>query len=211
MLFRSYKFDVYLGKHRTDVSGNGLCYDIVMQLTEPLRKQGNHVFTDNFYTSPPLLRDLKALGLLGCGTAAANRRFFPKVMKTGAAWGKGTHRGDQRWQRIEPDQILALQWKDNKVVSLLSTLHKASDHSWCKRRCKDPNTGRYKVKIIRQPGDVKSYNQCMKGVDQSDQLLSSYTVLKKVKKYWKVFFLHIIDICTVKFLHNLQRLPLKPF
>ena len=88
----TYNFDVYQGKHRTDVSGNGLGYDVVMQLTEPLRNQGYHVYMDNFYTSPPLLSELKRLGLLGCGTTAANRRFYPKEMKTGHLGEKHTKR-----------------------------------------------------------------------------------------------------------------------
>lgn len=36
----------------------------------------------------------------------------------------------------------------------------------------------------------------MKGDDQSDQLIGSYCVLRKVKKYWKVLF-HLIDISIV--------------
>ena len=37
----------------------------------------------------------------------------------------------------------------------------------------------------------------MKGVDQSDQLIGSYSVLRKVKKYWKVLFFHLIDVSIV--------------
>ena len=66
----TYNFNVYLGKTTTRTSGKGLGYDVVMELTECLRQQGYHVYTDNFYTSPPFLVDLKQLGLLGCGTSA---------------------------------------------------------------------------------------------------------------------------------------------
>ena len=37
----------------------------------------------------------------------------------------------------------------------------------------------------------------MKGVDQSDQLIRSYSVLRKVKKYWKVLFFPLIDVSIV--------------
>ena len=72
---------MYLGKTRTRTSGKGLGYDVVMDLTECLRQQGYHVYTDNFYTFTPLLVDLKQQGLLGCGITPANRKHFPKEMK----------------------------------------------------------------------------------------------------------------------------------
>ena len=59
---------------------------------------------------------------------------------------------------------------------------------WCRRRCKDPRTGRFSIKVLKQPKAIQDYNRNMKGVDQSDQLIGSYCVLRKVKKYWKVLF-----------------------
>lgn len=47
------------------------------------------MYTDNYYTSLPLLVDLKQLGLLACGTTSANRKHFPKEMKTSGGWAKG--------------------------------------------------------------------------------------------------------------------------
>lgn len=192
----TYNFNVYLGKTRRRTSGKGLGYDVVMDLTECLRQQGYHVYTDNFYTFPPLLKDLKQEGLLGCGTTSANRKHFPKEMKTSATWAKKVNRGKQRWQRFDGD-VLGIQWKDNKVVSMLSTIHKGSDSVWCRRRCKDPRTGRFSIKVLKQPKAIQDYNRKMKGVDQSDQLIRSYSVLRKVKKYWKILFFHLIDVSIV--------------
>lgn len=103
-----------------------LGYDVVMELTECKRNQGYHVYTDNFYTSPPLLRDLKQVGLLGCGTTSANRKHFPKEMKTSGAWAKKVNHGKQRWRRFDGD-VLGVQWNNDKVVSMLSTIHKGSE------------------------------------------------------------------------------------
>lgn len=104
--------------------------------------------------------------------------------------------GKQRWQRFDGD-VLGIQWKDDKVVSMLSTIHKGSDSVWCRRRCKDPHTGRFSIKVLKQPKAIQDYNRNMKGVDQSDQLIGSYSVLWKVKKYWKVLFFHLIDVSIV--------------
>ena len=80
---------------------------------------------------------------------------------------------------------------------MLSTIHKGSDSVWCRRRCKDPRTGRFSIKVLKQPKAIQDYNRNMKGVDQSDQLIRSYSVLRKVKKYWKVLFFHLIDVSIV--------------
>ena len=162
----TYNFNVYLGKTRRRTSGKGLGYDVVMDLPECLRQQGYHIYTENFYTFPPLLKDLKQEGLLGCGTTSANRKHFPKEMKTSGTWAKKVNCGKQRWQRFDGD-VLGIQWKDNKVVSMLSTIHKGSDSVWCRRRCKDPRTGRFSIEVLKQPKAIQDYNRNMKGVDQS--------------------------------------------
>ena len=50
----------------------------------------SQVYMVNSYTFTPLLSEMKQLGLVGCGTMAANRHFYPKEMKSGATWRK-TH------------------------------------------------------------------------------------------------------------------------
>lgn len=110
--------------------------------------------------------------------------------------GLKVNHGKQRWQRFDGD-VLGIQWKDNKVVSMLSTIHKASDSVWCRRWCKDPHTGRFSIKVLKQPKAIQDYDRNMKGVDQSDQLIGSYSVLWRVKKYWKVLFFHLIDVSIV--------------
>ena len=77
-----------LEKPEQKTSGKGLGYDVVMELTESLLNQGYHVYADNFYTSPSLLKDLKQVGLLGCGTTSANRKHFLKEMKRSGPWAK---------------------------------------------------------------------------------------------------------------------------
>eukprot|EP00795_Rhopilema_esculentum_P005703 gene5703-10952_t len=124
----TYAFDVYLGKRGTKPSAMGIGYDVVVGLMADLTGQGYRVYTDNFYTSIPLL---------------------------------------------------------------------CSETSTCKRRQKDSKTGVFEVKEFLQPKAIEDYNKNMKGVDKSDQLIGSYNVLRNVKKYWKVFFLHLLNIAIV--------------
>ena len=76
----TYDFDVYVGAERVP-SGHGLGYDVVMSLCSTLVDQGYHVYFDNFYTSPTLLKDLLKNKTFACGTTAANRKEFPKQLK----------------------------------------------------------------------------------------------------------------------------------
>ena len=81
----SHDFDMYTGRGPDDLppSENGLGYDVVMKLVEPLVNQGYHLYFDNFYRSPKLVEDLFGLGIPSCGSAAENRRGFPDIMKKG--------------------------------------------------------------------------------------------------------------------------------
>ena len=53
------------------------------------------------------------------------RRDFPATLKNSKAWAKGKERGAMWWERDPP--CLALQWVDNKVVSVLTTIDNAND------------------------------------------------------------------------------------
>ena len=73
-------------------------------------------------------------------------------MKGGKNWARKRKRGDMRWDRKSP--CLALQWKDNKVVTMLTTIHNANDQVVVKRKEK------HNEKWVSV--DVKSYTdiQC---------------------------------------------------
>ena len=70
-------FNVYTGSadrdpNATPLSIYGLGYDVVRNPCKSLEGQGYHVFFNNFYTSPKLVRDLWEKNLPSCGTAAEN-------------------------------------------------------------------------------------------------------------------------------------------
>lgn len=186
-------FDIYTGRKNTE-KHQGLAFDVVIKLTQTLTNQGYHLYCDNFYTSHHLFRELKGLGILACGTALCNRRNFPEhFKKTVKSWGRKAKRGNMRWQRS--DDIVTLQWKDNKVVTIVSTIHGAPDATHTLRRVKED--GRFSQKIVRQPVAVRDYNRFMNGVDRSDQLIGRYDILRKTVKWWKTLFYHMIDIAVV--------------
>ena len=187
-------FNVYIGRAAgRDISANGLGYDVVMRLMQPFLKQGYHLFVDNFYTSVNLFKHLFTQGVAATGTVLETRRDFPACLKNSKAWAKGKERGAMRWERDPP--CLALQWVDNKVVSLLTTTDNANDRVQVNRKTK--TGGEWNTKVVCQPQAVSNYNKFMNAVDRSDQILASNNVLRKCMRWWKTLFFHLIDIAVV--------------
>ena len=113
-------------------------------------------------------------------------------MKDGKAWEKGKERWDMRWER--DGSLLALQWKDNKIVTMLSSIHIATQSVAVNRKVKIDDV--WRIKEMKQPMVICKYNKFMNAVDKSDQILSTNNVLRKCLRWWKTFF-HMIDIAVV--------------
>ena len=189
-------FNVYIGRAAgRDVSENGLGYDVVVRLMQPFLNQGYHLYIDNFYTSSVLLRYLFQQGVPTTGTIRENSRGFPANMTNGSQWSKASNveRGSMRWERDSP--LLALQWLDNKVVSLLTTIENANDNVEVNRKTK--TAGVWSTKKVKQPQAIATYNKYMNAVDRSDQILATNNVLRKCMRWWKTLFFHLIDIAVV--------------
>lgn len=187
-------FDVYIGKKAGhEPSANGLGYDVVFRLMQPLLNQGYHLYFDNFYTSVKLIKDLFAVGVPATGTAAENRKGFPDCMKKGKEWAKREQRGNMRWQR--DGVCLAQQWKDNKPVTILSSIADANEWVMVERKEKENN--RWQTIRVKQPKVIENYNQYMNGVDRSDQLLAKNNAIRKCMRWWKILLFHMVDIAVV--------------
>ena len=187
-------FNVYIGASAAGkTSKYGLGYDVVMKLVNPYLNQGYHLYLDNFYTSPQLVRDLFLNGTLSTGTGKISGEGFPQCMLNVKEWAKRKQRGSLRWTR-ESD-ILYLQWIDSKPVTILTTLGSASDAGSCKRRVK--KDGRFQEVTVPQPLAIHRYNHSMNAVDRSDQMLAYHNVSRKCYRWWKTLFFHLIDIAVV--------------
>ncbi|KAK3704764.1 hypothetical protein RRG08_000536 [Elysia crispata] len=133
----TYNFDVYLGKDTGMQGDGGLAYNVVMKLVKRLAGKGYRIFFDNFYTTVKLLKDLFMIGIGACGTILSNRRGFPTELKSVKEFEKGSKRGDYRWSRDE--EVLTVQWRDNKTISVMSTFHEANSTVKVTRRTKVDN------------------------------------------------------------------------
>ncbi|XP_059168114.1 piggyBac transposable element-derived protein 4-like [Physella acuta] len=191
----TYDFEVYLGKQdkTPQTSTFGLAYDVVMRLSKSVMNQGYLLFFDNFYTSVKLLKDLFKCGIGACGTILKNRKGFPIALKDVKSFEKVSKRGDMRWFRER--EIVTVQWRDNKTVSVMSNFMTANGSAKVNRRTKVG--GIFTQLSVDQPHIIQEYNSHMGGVDKSDQLINKYNVLRKTKTFWKTLFFHFIDISRV--------------
>ena len=112
-----YSVAIYYGKETMLVSGPGLNHTtrVVLTLIQPVCNMGYDVYTDRFYTSPLLVRELCKLGITLTGTVMANRRDMPLAVR---AKGK-RKRGDTKTYRKQ--NMIVMEWTDKRTILTLST------------------------------------------------------------------------------------------
>lgn len=92
----------------------------------------------------------------------------------------------------ENAEITFVRWKDNKVVTVASTLHGQQPMKKAQRYIKARN-GRVD---IDQPNSIAKYNQGMGGVDRLDQNIGAYMIGHRSKKWWWPVFRFCLDLCV---------------
>ena len=201
---------LYTGKEG-DRTEHGLAHRVVMDLVSDQRldQKGYIVFTDNFYSSPALFKELCAHGFGACGTARKNRRGIPKSVSEYRLL-KGEVRSSY------DDSVLSLVWQDKRDVLMLSTYHDDSMVG----RSRRSRTAEGGIENIQKPRVVDEYNKYMGGVDRSkymseseylthviygmcnipstgDQMVLYYGFAHKSVKWWKRVFFHVLDLSLV--------------
>ena len=101
--------------------------------------------------------------------------------------------GSMRWER--DGVCLAEQWKDNRPVTILTSIDNANDFVMVARKEKVGNA--WREINVKQPKAIEHYNNYMNAVDRSDQIISKNCALRKCMRWWKTLFFHMIDIAIV--------------
>ena len=119
-------------------------------------------------------------------------------------------RGDS--EIVQRDGIAAMLWRDNRVVTLLSTNTQPHEEEVVQRRQRDGSRV-----DVRCPAAVARYQQYMGGVDRNDQLRQYYMVPTKCRKFYKYIFWFLFEssITNAYILHSnysgAQKMSLKEF
>ena len=114
-------------------------------------------------------------------------------MKGGKVWGRKKEKGRMRWERN--GSLLALKWKDNKIVTMLSSIDVPNEYVTVNHKIKICD--KWETLEVKQPMAIHKYNAFIDGLDKSDQALNTNNVLSKRVRWWKTLFFHMIDIILV--------------
>ena len=106
----------------------------IRRLMEGLERKGHHLYMDNYYSGPILYKDLHRKGIGACGTVRVNRKGMPEEwIKNKSKQRKGDEmkKGEVRTRDLG-DKLTALQWKDKRLISMISSIN--NDEIISKRR-----------------------------------------------------------------------------
>ncbi|CAH1984331.1 unnamed protein product [Acanthoscelides obtectus] len=157
---------IYAGKEKQERDAS-VGTNIVLKLSQDLLDTGRTIVADNYYTSLELANILLDHKTHYIGTLRANRRGNPKEvilkkLKKGEIFGLENGRG-----------VCVLKWKDKRDV-LLSTKHTTETVDVQRR------TG-----IVKKPRAVMEYNEAKSSIDQSDQMASYHSPVRKSLKWYR--------------------------
>jgi hypothetical protein len=77
---------------------------------------------DNFFTTQPLIAELRRMGVGACGTCRQQFRGFPKKLKV----GKNAKLPYHFRSGAVHDGVVTLLWMDSSPVKMMSTIHPLS-------------------------------------------------------------------------------------
>lgn len=124
----AYQFELYAGQDLTNKPDNepdlGATSNVVLRLARGIPRHVNHIiYYDNFYTAVPLVYYLATQGIHSVGTVQQNRIPNSKLPDKKQLIRTSTPRGfhEERMTTFQGVDMSVVTWKDNKVVTLLSS------------------------------------------------------------------------------------------
>lgn len=124
------------------------------------------IFADNYFSGQDIVRYLKSKDCRYTGTVRDNRTGNSPLRPIKEMMKKAVPRGTCDYITSD-DGILMVRWKDNKVVTLMSTDMGVEPWSSVYRYCSETK----RKGQLSCPYLIKSYNANMGGTDKSDMLV----------------------------------------
>ncbi len=162
----------------------GLGARVVKDLVRPIQGHNHIVNCDYYFTSPALFEDLLQNRTYARGTVRTNRKDFPARLLDDRQLRR---QGDL--VRAQKGDLMAVRWRDKRIVSFLSTADRATDVVNVTRRHRDGTQH-----LVNAPSVVHQYNINMNGVDHADQMRTEYPTFRKSRKWWCYVFWFLVDI-----------------
>jgi hypothetical protein len=184
-----FNFIPYAGRNDSLDSEFGLGAGVVMQLLSIVSYPQHHaIYFDNFFSSHKLMIKLRDKQFHATGTVR-ELRLVDSVLQSSKVLQK-KERGAYDFSFDRKNEVLAVKWHDNAVVTLVSNFQSVEPLLTTKRFCRSER----KIVMVRQPNLIASYNSHMGGVDLLDNFVAKYRVAVKGKKWWWPLFVNFIDV-----------------
>nr|XP_054928570.1 piggyBac transposable element-derived protein 2-like [Dermacentor andersoni] len=187
-------FEFYQGKGTgvsKDHSYLGLGGSVVMRLVQHLpRGQNIRCFMDNYFSSVPLYRELKLLGILASGSIRSNRLLGCELKSDKELKKEG--RGSHDFKITEEEDVVIVRWHDNGPVNMISTLVGVGNPTKVKRWS---DSAKEHVDLAC-PQVIAEYNKFMGGVNKLDFLMSLYPLYTRTKKWPVRVISHFISFAV---------------
>ena len=166
--------------------------DVVMGLVVKADPSpGSRIYFDNLFTSVPLLECLSERGLGGTGTVTQARMKaipLPNRKDVEKQWDRG------QYTMVYHKDIVAVVWKDNKGVCLMSNIHEVEPPHQVKRWSKQE----HKYTHVTMPALIDDYNCNMGGVDMIDKMVGAYRIrYSNITIQYGTIRYNMVQYCTV--------------
>ncbi|XP_046998923.1 piggyBac transposable element-derived protein 3-like [Schistocerca americana] len=185
---------VYEGKSKdkSDVSVLGLGGSVVLNMICFLRTpELPKIYFGNFFTSIRLMKELSEMRVRATGTAPMNQVNNCPIESENSM--KKKLRGTYNYRFEKNTEIMAVMWKDNNCVMLLSNLETVHPVSQVKRWSKAED------KEVQDPQQrmISECNNHIGGVDKLHWNLQKSRVRIRGKKWYLPLFTNILDVALI--------------
>ena len=184
-------FSLFCGREIDSQSGRRLdkpkkISDTVKELLRGNFSGCNHVvYMDRFFTSGPLARDLRSVGIFTVGTVNRDSAGFPQRLKLSNP-SPGCYYAER------DSDITYYVYNDRRVVCFLSNCFPRETMPMYARP-KGCHSGHLAL-TRTMPPVVPAYNKFMGGVDRTNQLCQRYLIDHRCHRPWMRIFFHLLQL-----------------
>lgn len=188
-----YEFEIYQGAslehENTDLTKSS---DVVRRLTSNIPDNQNFkVFADNYFTSLPLVEQLKERNIFFVGTVRINRLKGCDLLAEKDL--KKSGRGSMDSVVEVNSGCVAVRWYDNRKVDVMSSYIGIKPQDRVQRYDKKNKA----FTTISRPAIVAEYNKFMGGIDLHDAVTALYRYSIRSKRWYMYIFYYTINMMVV--------------
>lgn len=175
---------------------------VVMDLTVTEVNKNHHLYMDNYYCDPHFFLELLQKNNFACGTVRQNRKGFPEVLVITTRMHKDMNYGDYLWRAHK--RLVATAWNDCRIVYHINNIH--PPHSYDQPSTVKRKSGNGGSVDINFPPAQVNYQKYMGGVVLADQLVKTFSTVRKSRKAWKKLFGYGLEVCLLNSLIIMKKI-----